>query len=229
MPFPTEAPVDLGQCGSCTKSGMGDSDSETPLSELSDETSSVQLESFMIDTSSDESELETVESFHFDSEADEMETVESFFLSEDESVVEGAQVSSVVLSTDHDSPLYEGSEMTVYESHLLLFQFAVRHGLSSKAFEELLQVVSAHLPETAKSPKSVHRLKRFFCKLFPDLRTREHQYCSCCLQLLEEGTPCDNDNCASAKIEKFITVPLKPQLKKKIEGIIICSYPSFLK
>ena len=134
----------MGQCGSCTKSGMGDSDSETPRSDLSDETSSVQLESFMINTSSDESELETVESFHFDSEADEMETV-------DESVVEGAQVSSVVLSTDHDSPLYEGSEMTVYESHLLLFQFAVRHGLSSKAFEELLQVVSTHLTETAKS------------------------------------------------------------------------------
>ena len=180
-------------------------------------------------TSSDES-TEELESFMLHSSASDDESemeMESFLCegqSEDESVEDVALQKSAtsVLPSSTDSPLYEGSEITCFESHLLLFQFAVRHSLSSKAFGELLQVVSAHLPQTAKSPKSVYMLKRFFSKIYPDLSTRAHKYCSCCLKLLEEGsTPCDGDKCVSAgaKIETFYTMPLKSQLKKKMQGM----------
>lgn len=178
----------------------------------------------MAETNSDERELETaeLESFMLNSSSDEseMEMVELFVgcvQSENESVgKESAQQrkASSFLPSTTDSPLYEGSEITVFESHLLLFQFSVRHSSSAKAFGELLQVVSAHLPPTAKFPKSVYTLKWFFRSLFPDLSTRAHSYCSCCLKLLEEGTQCENHNCVSAKVETFITMPLESQLKE---------------
>lgn len=60
-----------------------------------------------------------------------------------------------------ETALYPGSHISVFQSQLLVFQYALRHGLTTKAFTELLQLLSVHLPQNAAIPKSVHSLKRF--------------------------------------------------------------------
>ncbi len=72
-------------------------------------------------------------------------------------------------------PLYAGADISVHLSYLLVFHIVVRHTLSAKAFTELLQLLSVHLP---KVPTSAFKLKSFFSELFPDdLR----QFMSCSL------------------------------------------------
>ena len=51
----------------------------------------------------------------------------------------------------------------LFESHLLCFQFAIRHSLTAKVFSELLQLLLVHLPSSSMAPKSIHRLKSFLC------------------------------------------------------------------
>ena len=63
-------------------------------------------------------------------------------------------------------PLYPGSQITALQSYLLIFQFAIRHSMTTKSFTELLQLLSVHLPVTATIPKSVHKLKRVFMECF---------------------------------------------------------------
>lgn len=44
-----------------------------------------------------------------------------------------------------ETALYPGSHVSVFQSQLLVFQYALRHGLTTKAFTELLQLLSVHL------------------------------------------------------------------------------------
>lgn len=57
---------------------------------------------------------------------------------------------------------------------------ATRHSLTTKAFTELLQLLSVHVPQGASVPKSVHRLKTLFLEAFPEAKANQHFYCSCC-------------------------------------------------
>jgi len=59
-------------------------------------------------------------------------------------------------------PLYEGADLTILDSFILHYQFALRHSLTKQAFSELIELVSAHIPCSAKST-SVYSLKQFFC------------------------------------------------------------------
>ncbi len=54
----------------------------------------------------------------------------------------------------------------MFESYLLIFKYAIRHGLTTKAFTELLQLLSVHVPQGASLPKSVYLLKCFFVRSF---------------------------------------------------------------
>lgn len=70
-------------------------------------------------------------------------------------------------------PIYPGALLTVLQSYLLVFQYATRHGLTTKAFTELLHVLSVHAPLGSSIPKSVHRLKCFFVQAFPHAKQRK--------------------------------------------------------
>ena len=116
-------------------------------------------------------------------------------------------------------PLYQGSDVTLLDSHLMAFQFAICHGLLNKAFGELLRVISCHLPPSAKSPKSVHLLKDFFLHQLPQVEVTEKQYCHICHRLqttVSPGARCDRDGCNG----KFVILPLASQLKRMFEGEI---------
>ena len=122
-----------------------------------------------------------------------------------------------------NSPLYSGAQLTALQSHLLIFQFALHHSLTKRAFTELLQLLLVHLPPGSKMPKSVHNLKQVFVDAFPESKAKEHIYCSFCQRLMPSGTQtCEGDGCSSGNPAVFITIPIGPQVKRMMEGIVLC-------
>lgn len=116
------------------------------------------------------------------------------------------------------SPLYPGALLTVFQSYLLIFQYAVRHSLTTKVFTELLQLLSLHTPQGAGLPKSVYKLKHFFIQAFPEANCIAHPYCSYChrpLPLLDAG--CAENGCGGGRPTEFVTIPLGPQIKRMME------------
>ena len=87
-------------------------------------------------------------------------------------------------------PLFEGSSISVFDSHLLIYQFQLKHELSSGGVKELLQLIKAHTPHTNGLPKSAYLLKQFFGELFPDLDSSVYSYCGSCHQPPENETSC---------------------------------------
>lgn len=118
--------------------------------------------------------------------------------------------------------LYPGSKVGITEAVLMIFQFALKHHLSSKAFAEMLLLLRVLLPQNCQLPKSVHLLKRFFLQLFPDVKVTEHKYCSDCHLPIQSGTGCTNAYSGCATVKRFVTVPLGSQLKRMMEGIYMC-------
>lgn len=118
-------------------------------------------------------------------------------------------------------PLYEHADISVFVSYLLIFLFATKHSLSTRAVGELLQLLSVMLPKGANLPKTVYALKQFFVKLFPDLRSSIHYYCTCCHVIVPVGKVCRRPECVGYKTSEFISVPLQAQLKRKLEGELI--------
>ena len=58
-------------------------------------------------------------------------------------------VSSVSHELDEDNelkaPLYDGADVSVLDSYLLVYQLALKHGLSKIAIDELIRLLSTHL------------------------------------------------------------------------------------
>ena len=104
------------------------------------------------------------------------------------------------------------ADLTVFATYLLIFQYSVRHSLTKRALQKLLQLLSVLLPSGSALPKSVNALKSFFVQRFPDQKPLIRNYCSNCHQLLTQTEEC----CASK--HQFLTVPLGPQLEVRLEG-----------
>ena len=71
------------------------------------------------------------------------------------------------------------------------------------------------LPPDAVMPKSITHLKKFIMKFHMNETPQMQHYCSACHTLLQKEEQC---NC-NAKKAQFITVPLAPQIKLRLEGI----------
>ena len=69
-------------------------------------------------------------------------------------------------------------------------------------------------------------LNRFTClNAFPEIQVIEHKYCRDChmpIHSISEPDECSNPLCTSEKVDRFITVPLGPQLKEMMEGVCVC-------
>ena len=108
-------------------------------------------------------------------------------------------------------------QIFVFDSHLLVFQYSIRHGLTKKAFSELFALIAVHLPQSAKVPSSVYTLKKFFIEIYPEVSSVPQFYCSKCHQLLGEAvSTCDN-GCNAGK-KQFLHIPIEKQLKHKLQG-----------
>jgi hypothetical protein len=64
-------------------------------------------------------------------------------------------------------PLYEGADVTVIESSILMLQFSIRHRLSTKALGDLIQLLTLHLPKSGSSQcsQSKYKLKKLFTRV----------------------------------------------------------------
>ena len=118
--------------------------------------------------------------------------------------------------------LYKGSNVAVFQAYLMIFQFALKHHLTTCAFSELLLLLKVLLPQASQLPRTVYMLKAFFWRAYPDLKTVEHCYCQWCHTLIDSGGKCTNPLCTCDKVNKFITVPLGPQLKEMMQGMSVC-------
>lgn len=147
------------------------------------------------------------------------ESSNSEFSSSDECVRSGSghrQMAVSRLARD----LYSGARITVLQSILLLVQFTLIHTLTKRAFEDLLRLVSQHLPEAASSsvPRSVYSLKKLFVNTFPHVTGVKIAYCSSCHALLRENRACEKETCVlEANVHHFIYVSVAQQLKAKLE------------
>ena len=117
------------------------------------------------------------------------------------------------------SPLYDGASIRVVDSYLLLFQFSLRHGLSGVGFQDLVKLVSVHLPITSNGTGlSTHTLEKYFAEQL-NIKPQLKLYCDHCLRLFEDGGKCPND--CDHGMKQFIYVPVANQLKSKLEGTVI--------
>ena len=120
---------------------------------------------------------------------------------------------------DFDQPLYPGSSLTFFESHLQVFQFALRHRLIKLAFSDLLNLVDSHLPKT-NSMVSLYKLKKHFLHLYQDITYTTHFCCSSChavLSTLQSSCP---NNCEAEAME-FLSISVEAQLKRRLEGMLL--------
>ena len=118
------------------------------------------------------------------------------------------------LTSDLEQCLYEGSELTISSSCLLLKKFCMQHRLTETAFADLLRLISLHSPRPNKCLTSPY----LFDKQFGghNLPMVFHNFCSNCLWRVGDNR-CPNPSCEvdlskfGAK-SQFIEVPVEPQL-----------------
>ena len=92
--------------------------------------------------------------------SDLQELYESFDFQNDETpALESGSVVSPPFQFK-DTSLYAKARLTLLQSCLLVFQCTIQHNLTTKAFTELLQLISVHILQGAAIPKSVYQLKR---------------------------------------------------------------------
>ena len=104
------------------------------------------------------------------------------------------------------TPLYEGADLTILDSYLLLYQYSLRHCITQTAFSELISLVDTHLPKDAKSATSLYKLRKFFETNLNDLGSQLYSYCAKCHRLLEgdlEPTVSPN-GCGGDQVNKFL-------------------------
>ena len=131
-----------------------------------------------------------------------------------------------VIHPSVEQPLFPGSDISVFQSHLLLYQFHLKHGLTNEGCMELLTLLKMHMPMSDNLPTSSYTLKQFFAALFPDLISSIHYYCSRCHCYLEKSVSCSR--CVGeSTIDSFVSVPLQAQIKRKMEGKPVYNYTLF--
>lgn len=120
-------------------------------------------------------------------------------------------------------PLYDGSNITLGVSLLLIITFAMRHGLSGVALRDLLTLIGVHLISPNHFSKSVATLRHFFHRLKNPIQF--HHYCSSCCQYIgqEKTKCCTNKHCLQDFTNKesllyFIIIPLITQLQALLES-----------
>lgn len=92
-------------------------------------------------------------------------------------------------NTSANTPLYDGAQITVAVSMLLIITFAIRHSLSGVALVDLLSLISIHCAIPNNCASSLSLLKKFFVKLKNPVQF--HYYCKFCLEYQGLSIPDD--------------------------------------
>ena len=87
-----------------------------------------------------------------------------------------------------------------------------RHSLTYKTFEELIELVSVHLPLSTHTT-TLHKLKNFFGIHISNFESKTYRYCH-----RQDSEPQCPNSC-SGIVSQFLHIAIAPQLKKRLEGI----------
>ncbi len=120
-------------------------------------------------------------------------------------------------------PLYDGANLSFYESYLMIMQYSLRHALTKQAVSDLLNLVGLHLP--AASTVSLYKLNKFFLDLYEDISFTTHFCCSSCHSLLEATDSTGPNGCVGppGPAQECLTISLEAQLKRKLKGMSLDS------
>ena len=120
--------------------------------------------------------------------------------------------------SEPDKPIYEGCPITVSVSMLLIMTLAVRHGLTGKALQDILTLISLHCITPNYCVERLRKFKHFFGKIKNPLVF--HHYCSYCFLYLHDknAKTCPNSVCQRplrGLVQKtfFIEIPIAGQLQ----------------
>ncbi len=124
---------------------------------------------------------------------------------------------------DVTTPLYPKAVITQFQSLVLVLLFAIRHGLSGKGISELLQLFRVHLPPSARLPSTVHTLRRYFLRAYPECQSQAYSYCDLCHRVLQiPQEVCEDPGCGGNP-DYFICTKLELQVKRLLEGMFLCT------
>ena len=91
-----------------------------------------------------------------------------------------------------------------------------RFHLTGIAFEYLLKLVSAHLPDSKHCVSSLYMLKKWCLQMFPGYKCTPVYYCLRCSAPVGESNHCRS--CDGKSIGRFVIADITAQLKGKFKG-----------
>lgn len=120
---------------------------------------------------------------------------------------------------EEEQMLYNGANLTLASSILLILNFTLRFSLTGEGLCQLLNLICMHCPSDCKLPLN----KRQFWQWFEDFKQPLvfHKYCSKCHLVLSENDLqnriCGNQLCSSdisdSSVSYFIEVPITKQIQ----------------
>lgn len=117
-----------------------------------------------------------------------------------------------------NQPVYPGHTLTVFNSVMLIWIFALTHSVTACQLSDLLVLINAHCLTDVPIFQSVQRIKNFFASLKSPMN--KHYFCSYCLAnvtLTMKNCPnafCDKDLTKKNATSYFIEFPIEQQLMR---------------
>ena len=163
------------------------------------------------------------ELFDHESHPQSLEVEFTSCINSDNEVDEDAS-SLLPTAVETSAPIYEGSDISIHASSVLMLQFKVRHDLTEQALTDLFQLIRLHCPRPNNFISSIYQFKKQFQNLYYPIVL--HYFCSSCYYCFEDEKPsvssCPNSLCganleAKEAISSFIEVSISLQLKTILE------------
>jgi len=119
-------------------------------------------------------------------------------------------------------PLYEGCKLSEHTAYTMIMLFVHKHSLSNEAFSDLLLIISAHLPQSAKFAKSTYKVKEILKTTIGFQEPILHHYCDICQRYCQDGNICENEACRrnNSRMREFHDLRLEDQLKDMLKGLL---------
>ena len=136
-----------------SSSALYSSSNESEADMTSDDTSST----FNSSGSSDETSSSSISS---DSECDTDDS-ETSDITDTAELNHGEYECRLSYMKEFHTPLYDDAELSVLDSHLLMYQYALRHCITTQAFTELIRLVETHMPRNSRAVSSLQTKKVF--------------------------------------------------------------------
>jgi len=111
-----------------------------------------------------------------------------------------------------NQPMYDGAPITLHESLLAIFSFAIGENVSGVLLSKILELIALHCPANSLCKRTLYSLKKYFAKLGTSMLIF-HYFCSECVYPLETKESACKKCKKSGSYSYFIEMPLLQQLQ----------------